>query len=236
MKQIEKIELLKDLGNYPLFTFNDFVRIMGVSIEYARTMLYRMKKEGLVFYIERGKYTIHDDPLIFASYISVPSYISFWTALRFYNLTEQLPIEIMLAVPEYRKPIKFMDIPITFTKISEFWGYKKVRYGKFDIFMAEKEKCIIDSLLVKKIPLDEIFNILQTGELNNKRLIEFAMKTKNKSVMKRLGYMIESCGVDASRLQEKINSDRNYILLDWNFPKKGKRNTKWKLIINRVLK
>ncbi len=235
MKQIEKIRLLKELEKYPLFTFNDFVRITGASAEYARTMLYRMRKEGLVFCIEKSKYTVHDDPLIFASYISIPSYISFWTALRFYNLTEQLPIEIMLAVPEYRKPLKFMDIPITFTKIREFWGYGKKRYGRFDIFIAEKEKCIIDSLLVKKIPIDEIFSILQTEKLNTKKLIEFAARTKSISVMKRIGYMLEFCGIDTLPLEEKISSDRNYITLDWNFPAKGKRNTKWKLIVNRVL-
>ncbi len=235
MKRIEKIELLKELENYPLFTFNDFVRIADTTPKYARTLLYRLKKERLVFSVMKGKYTVHDDPLIFASYIYVPSYISFWTALRFYDLTEQLPREIMLATPVYRKSIKFMDAPITFTRIKEFWGYRKERYGKFYIFIAEMEKCIIDSLLLRKVPLDEIFNALQTGELDIEKLIEFAVKTKNKSLMKRLGYMLELCGIDVPELQKEIESDRNYIVLDWNFPKKGKKNARWKLIINRVL-
>ena len=235
MKRIEKIELLKKLENYPLFTFNDFVRITGTTPKYARTLLYRLKKEKLIFSVIKGRHTVHDDPLIFASYVYVPSYISFWTALRFYDLTEQLPVEIMLATPVYRKSIKFMDTPITFTRIKEFWGYRKERYGKFDIFIAEREKCIIDSLLVRKVPLDEIFNALQTEELDIEKLIEFAIKTKTKSLMKRLGYMLEVCGIEASELQKEIRSDRNYIVLDWNFPKKGKKNTRWKLIINRVL-
>ena len=235
MKKIEKIELLKKLENHPLFTFNDFVRITGITPKYARTLLYRLKKEKLIFSVMKGKYTLHDDPMIFASYIFVPSYISFWTALRFYDLTEQLPIEIMLATPVYRKTIKFMDTPITFTRIKEFWGYKKTKYGKFDIFIAEKEKCIIDSLLAKKVPLDEIFNALQTGDVNIEKLIEFAVKTENKSLMKRLGYMLEIYGTDASELEREVHSDRNYIALDWNLPRRGKINTKWKLIINRVL-
>lgn len=235
MKRIEKIELLKRLETYPLFTFNDFVRITGISPEYARTLLYRLRKEGLIFSVAKGKYTVHDDPLIFASYIFVPSYISFWTALRFYDLTEQLPREIMLAISVYKRSIKFMGTPITFTKIREFWGYRKERYSKFEIFIAEREKCIIDSLLVKKVPLDEIFSALQSGKLNTKKLIDFAVKTKNNSLIKRLGYLLELCGVDASRLHEKIRSDRNYVVLDRNFPKKGEKNARWKLIINRVL-
>ncbi len=235
MNRIKKIELLKELEDYPLFMFNDFVRITGASTAYARTMLYRLKREGLIFFIERGKYTVHKDPLIFASYIFLPSYISFWTALRFYNLTDQLPREIAVATPVYKKSLKFAETPITFTKIREFWGYKKERYGRFEIFIAEKEKCVIDSLLVRKVPLDEIFGALQTKELNIEKLIEFAIRTKNKSLIKRLGYLLELCEIDASDLHEKIYTDRNYIALDWNFPKKGERNPRWKLIINKVL-
>ncbi len=230
---MKKIALIKTLEEYPLFTFNEFVRITGKSSEYARTYLYRLKKEGLIFRIEKGKYTVHDDPLIFSSHIAVPSYISFWTAIRFYGFTEQLPKDIMLAAPKPKEAITFHGTKIRFFKTKHVWGYKKERYGNFDIFVAEKEKCIIDSMLLKNTPFDEIAKTIKTKDFDEKKLAEYALKTKNKSLIKRLGYMMEIFGLSAETLSK--HPDNNYISLDWSGTKKGAKNMKWKIIENRRL-
>ncbi|MBU4245964.1 MAG: type IV toxin-antitoxin system AbiEi family antitoxin domain-containing protein [Nanoarchaeota archaeon] len=230
---MKKIALIKSLEEYPLFTFNEFVRITGKSSEYARTCLYRLKKEGLIFRIEKGKYTVHDDPLIFSSNIAVPSYISFWTAIRFYSFTEQLPKDIMLASPKPKETITFRGTKIRFFKTKHVWGYKKERYGNFDIFVAEKEKCIIDSLLLKNTPFDEIAKSVRTKEFDGKKLAEYALKTKNKSLIKRLGYIMERFGLNAEAFAGHL--DNNCILLDRSGAKKGTKNKKWKIIENRRL-
>lgn len=230
---MKKIEIIRILERYPLFTLNDFVRITRKTSEYARTYLYRLKKEGLVFQIERGKYTIFDDPMISSSHIVIPSYISFWTAFRFYNFTEQLPIDIMIASSKPKKTIEFQGTKIRFFKTKHIWGYKKQRYIDFDIFVAEKEKCIIDSILLKNVPFDEIVKAIRTKDFDSKKLADYAIKTKNRSLMKRLGYLMESFDFEADKLTKQL--DENYILLDWSGIKKGKRNKKWRIIANRWL-
>ena len=227
---MKKIELIRMLEKYPLFTFNEFVRITGKGVKYCRTHIYRLKKEKLVFEIEKGKYTAHENPLLFASFISFPSYISFWTALRFYNLTDQLPLNIMVASKKLRKEINFFDTKIKFYKIKHFWGYKKVRYEKFDIFIAEPEKCLVDSILMKLVPLNEIAKAIGSKEINLEKLKEFAIKTKNKSLIKRLGFLIEQSGARADELLKYI--DYNYIILDVFQKKKGEKNKKWRIINN----
>ena len=151
MKTIQLLSLLK---NFPLFTFNDFVKITKQSSEYCRTSLYRLKKQKFIFEIERGKYTVYDDPLIFSSFIVQPSYLSSWSALRYYNLTDQLPIAIFLSTPKTRPLINFNGTKIIFLKTKYMWGYKRVRYFDWDIFMAEPEKAVIDSLLSKNVSLE----------------------------------------------------------------------------------
>ena len=89
--RIKRIHLIKELEKYPLFTLKDLKEIINKGNEYSKLVLHRLKKDNLIFKIERNKYTIHNDPLIFLSSIVWPSYISCWTALRYYNLTEQLP-------------------------------------------------------------------------------------------------------------------------------------------------
>jgi len=228
---MKKIGLLKMLERYPLFTFNEFVRVTGKTPEYSRTYLHRLKKEGLVFQVEKGKYTVFEDPMVFSSYITLPSYISFWTAIRFYNFTEQLPRDIMLASPKPKKNMVFNKKRIRFFKTKHMWGYKKQRYRDFDIFVAEKEKSIIDSLLLRNIPFSEVVKAVQTKDFDAGKLVEYAIKTKNKSLMKRLGYMMEISGIDGrGKLIEHF--DRNYILLSWNGKASGKKNKKWRIILN----
>lgn len=228
---MNKISLLKILGSYPLFTINDFIKITKSKPEYARTHLYRLKKEGIVFQIERGKYTAHDDPMVYASHIRVPSYISFWTAIRYYDLTEQLPNDIMIASSRSKKMILPAATRIRFFKLKHLWGYKKDRYRGFDIFIAEKEKCIIDCLLIKNLPFDEVAKAIKAvSEIDKEKLTDYAIRTGNRALMKRLGFLLEHSGFKTDKLLNRIGS--NYTTLDWDSGKKGKKNKKWKLIIN----
>jgi len=229
--KLKRINILKILERYPLFTLNNFVRISGKTKEYCRTYLYRLRKDGLIFRIEKGKYSVLNDPLIFSSYLLTPSYISFWTALRFYNLTEQLPKDIMIASSKSKDKIMFEGTKIAFFKIKHMWGYRKVTYGNCFIFIADKEKSIIDSLLLKNVSFNEIIKAIKTKEIDYRKLIEYSIKTKNKSLIKRIGYILEEEGYNARELIRYLDS--NYVSLDFDREPKGKQNKKWKIIVNR---
>lgn len=224
------LTLLQHLKAYPLFTFNEFVRLTRKSAPYCRTSLYRLKKRKLIFEIEKGKYTVHEDPLVFSSHILSPSYISFWTALRFYNLTEQLPLTIMIASPKSKKKISFRHTTIAFYKTKHLWGYTKMRYSKFDIFVADAEKSIIDCLLSQSVPFAEIFKALSSPDIAIEKLKAYALKTKNRSLIKRVGYLLEKRGCNAEELLPFI--DYNYVLLDTLRGKKGQKNKKWRILDN----
>lgn len=211
---------------------NDFVRITGKAPPYCWTYISRLKRERLVFSVERGKYTVHGDPMLFSTHLVSPSYISFWTAIRFYGLTEQLPSDVMVASPRPKKAISFNGAAIRFFKMKEMWGFGKQRYSGFEIFVAGKEKCVIDSLLLKNVPFDEIAKAVRDGEFG-RGLAETALKCGNVSMIKRLGYMMEKFGHDAESMAEKL--DGNYVRLDWNRPWEGEKNRKWKIIENRRL-
>lgn len=230
---MKTIELLAELRKQPLFTINDLARLLKKDENYIKLVAYRLEKRGLVKRVERGKYTVHDDPMIFASFIAAPSYISFWTALRFYNMTEQLPSGVMIASARFKKEILFGNQRITFTKTSNFWGYAKMRYRDFDIFIAEKEKAIIDCMLAKNVPFDEAAKAILDGEYDYEKLIEYTQKTENSSLAKRIGYLIEKRRLDASRLMDIV--DNNYISLDWSGGEKGIKDARWKVIVNTKL-
>ena len=219
------ILLLKQLDHYPIFTEKDVVKITKTTKKYARTLLSRLQKKSYIYRIERGKYSLYDDPLIFASHLAKHSYLSLWTALRYHNLTQQQPQNVFVMVTSPKRKITLPNITVHFIVTKQFWGYKKERYRDFDIFIAEPEKAIIDSLLAR-LPLDyiiEAIELLQTPQ----KLAEYAQKTKNNSLIKRIGYLLEKYKQNSYGLKPL---DYNYIYLDFT-KRKGKKNRKWRLIV-----
>ena len=228
---MKSIELLKRLERYPLFTENDVAKIVNKSPKYVRTLLYRLHQRGHIKRIEKGKYTLHEDPLIFSSHIAVPSYLSIWTALRYYNMTQQQPFGIFVMTPLPKQAIRLDTSEVRFISTRYMFGYKKERYNDFDIFIADREKTILDSLLFK-LPLPDITHALEDTEINCQRLVGYAKKTGNKSLMKRLGYLLESTKGNSYGLRAL---DNNYVRLDYLDKKrwkKGKKERTWKLILN----
>jgi predicted transcriptional regulator of viral defense system len=139
----------------------------------------------------------------------------------------------MLACSRPKKTIEFQGTRIRFFKMKQISGYGKKSYRNFDIFVADKEKCIIDSILLKNVPFDEIVKALRDKSIDTKKLSENAIRSGNKSLLKRLGYILESLGLDSGQLSNRLDS--NFIRLDWNGPRNGENAKRWKLIINRRL-
>lgn len=225
---VKTIQLLKRVERLPLFTENDAAKIVNKSPKYIRTLLHRLHKNGLIRRVENGKYTLYEDPMVFSSHIVLPSYLSLWTALRYYNMTEQQPYSIFVMVSSPKKSLTFAKTPILFFSTKYMFGYKKERYNDVDIFMAEREKAIIDSLLFR-IPVADIKTALESEEVDLKKLSEYAKRTASISLMKRLGYLLETLKGSSYGLKAL---DNNYVRLDYLAKKRGKKDKKWKLIIN----
>ncbi|ODS38007.1 MAG: hypothetical protein A7316_08735 [Candidatus Altiarchaeales archaeon WOR_SM1_86-2] len=236
---MKKIILIKELEKYPVFTLGTLRRITRKERNYAKLILHRLKEEGLIFKIERNKYTVHEDPILIASNIIWPSYMSFWNALRYHNLTEQLPQNIFVLTSRARKnrKIEFMGTEIFFIKVKSryFFGFRKEPYHNFNIFVAEPEKALVDSALFKRMSFSEISEIIRENPdvLSPEKIIQYSLKTGNTALIKRFGFLLETLGEDF--FNDAGNLTSNYIPLDYTMPGEGKKNKKWRIIENAGL-
>lgn len=159
-----RIEILKKLNDCAVFTVKTIKDDFDKEKNYAKLIVYRLKKAGLVFELEKNKYTVHQDPLVVASHIVWPSYITSWAALQYHHMTEQLPwtIDVVTSRHRKKKQIKFANAKINFikTKPENIFGFKKVYYRGFKIFVADKEKAIADSFVFRKISEEELIEIV----------------------------------------------------------------------------
>lgn len=229
------IETLEYLKRYPIFNNTVLKNKLYKSSEYTNLFIYRLTKRGLIHKVERNKYTVFKDPFLIASRIVWPSYISCWSALKYHNLTEQIPHDITVILTIDKKDIIFNNTGIRFIKTQprNFFGYEKVGYHGSEIFIADVEKSIIDSALLRKVSFSELNDIMSGNirEIKITRFLRYLKRIGNKSLIKRFGYTFDTLERDYySKLKRYV--DATYIPLDYSKPGKGRKNEKWRLIIN----
>ena len=221
----------------PILGFNDIVRIIGKSPEYARVFIHRLKKKNFIAGIERGKYALAPDPFETGSNLIFPSYISFMGAYAVYHLTTQLPSIIQVISTKSKAPITLENMKIVFIKFKKerMFGYKKERFRNKYIFIAEPEKAIVDSLyLPEYCPISESSEALKSQELSHEKLAEYALQMDSVVTVKRLGYLLEQNGVDIySKVKHKLN--KRYDLLNPLLKRSKINSSRWKLNINEAV-
>lgn len=166
-----KESIRKALQDYPVFTVRDLASLLNKKRDYAYLQAYRWKKKKLIYEIEKGKYTLEEDPFLVSSWIVWPSYISGWAALHYYHLTEQLPFTIQVITTRKRNKriLNYGKAKLEFATVKPpfFIGFQRIIQQQKEIFIAEKEKALIDALATRKMSPAEGIEIIK----NNKRKI-----------------------------------------------------------------
>jgi len=168
MNTYEILENLR-IKKIPVFTTNDIARISKLAKSSAIVSIKRMVDKGLLFRVAKGIYALDSDPFLYASYIIPNSYISFNAALYLNKTINQIPSIIHVVVPRrVKKKVKGI-IFINFPKKAIF-GFKKMNYRGYFIWVAEKEKALID--ISYKFGNTNYTN----KDLNKKKLQSYAKK------------------------------------------------------------
>lgn len=142
MKTTEFNEYLSR-NNIHVFTVADAAKIIGKPKGYTSLFLFRNKalkraERGIYYTKDASEYEI-------ASNIVYPSYVSLISALRFHNLTEQIPNTIYVITTKRHKPIEDLNgyrVEFKNIKKDRMFGYRKID----DAFVADPEKAVIDMI------------------------------------------------------------------------------------------
>jgi len=234
---MKKLEILRELEKYAVFGNKKVGELTGKGRAYTKLVIYRWKREGVIKEIERDRYTMHDDPVLVASNLTWPSYVSCWAALRHHALTEQLPnvIHVVTTRSRKRREITFGGARIVFirSKPSNFFGFDKLRRDGLEIFMAEPEKALIDSALFRQISFSEVADIVKKNfkSIEVGKLVDYLIKIKDSALAKRFGFLLEKLGAETHRKLGKFVG-RSYTKLDYAMSPDGKKSERWMVIDN----
>ncbi|KON30185.1 hypothetical protein AC482_04480 [miscellaneous Crenarchaeota group-15 archaeon DG-45] len=234
-----------------LFTVEDAGEILNTSEEALRVVLWRLASKGRIQRVKRGHYLLvparaghetrwSEHIFSFIGEILDEYYVGYWTALSHWGMTEQIPRTVFIATTRRRRDFTYSDtVPIHYVTVSrhKFFGRATEKIGDHEFHISDREKTIVDSLDLPQyaggVP-EAAKGLLQQPDWQ--RIAEYADRLGNRTVHKRLGYLMETLELSppkevVERLRRGIGS--GYSWLDPTAPKeKIESNPRLRLKIN----
>ncbi|MFH0861137.1 MAG: type IV toxin-antitoxin system AbiEi family antitoxin [Candidatus Altiarchaeota archaeon] len=229
-------DLIKE-NNLTVFGVREVYRLSSWNKTRVHNTLHTLKEKRRITRIKRDKYALKDEinqkTFEIATTTIRPSYISFWTALNHYGYTDQQIRQVQVITTKQQKTIRFDNhtIEVTTFQPRRFYGYKREE----EYTIAEKEKALVDSLhLPEKCGgFNEYAQNLENAmeDIDQKKLIDYVIRFKNKTLTSRAGYMLETLGIEAGKLQK--HKSETYVKLNPENEGTGEHNRRWNIIINQ---
>ncbi len=240
-----------------IIDLKDISDITHASHGYAKVIANRLCSKRWLLPIVRGRYLIvpleagvesryTEHSFIIASQITKNSsyYIAYWTALNYYNYTEQTPFTVFVVTTSRVPSIVIHGVKYKFVTITKrkLFGIKTLMIGRQKVFISDKEKTIVDALDHPEycggiVTVAEcLLAAIKNDNVSFERLIEYAA-LQNSTIIKRLGYLIDvlEIKIPSNIYKQMLNLIKSgYSLLEplSAVPTKNTTNSKWKLFLN----
>ncbi len=242
--------ILSDLAFHgkSLFTADD-LKPYGVD---TRRFLRRLRKKGWIAWVKRNLYliaplvagpkgaashTIHS--LVLAAHLVHPSYVGFWSALNYHGMTEATPPAVYVATTKPRNSRTIFDVPFVFVTLRpwKMFGTRTVEIEDYGVVIADPEKTLVDCLDHPEHAggIPQVAEVIENefASLDMGKVVRYALRTRNSTVIKRLGYLLEVLeSGDAAQRLKAVPLGEGYSKLDPDLPARGPLNERWKLRIN----
>ncbi len=228
-------------------------KILNVSRQEAGRLLSRWHKSGWLQRIKRGFYIsipvesapdrlAIENPWAIVSKIFSPGYIGGFSAIKHWDLSEQI-FESIVFYTTKKVTVRHPDysglkLHLKTIKSSKLFGTKTIWIDSIKVQVSDPTRTMVDLFddpaMVggMSIVRDFFQNYLESEHANIKLLMDYSEKFGNNTVFKRLGFLMETIGVDNSKVLERIRKkiSKGYSKFDPSVT--GKRIIRrWNLIV-----
>jgi len=240
-----------------VFAFGDARDILEGTDSAVWNVVEGLKRKGRLREIESGKYLLvparagpeghwSEDPWLIVPRLIDRYYVGFWTAMSFWDMTEQIPYTVFVVTPKRKRNriLKFGSQKFQFVTVSErkFFGYVEHKIGRDSCFnISSKEKTIVDGLAHPEYcggiteVIKAMWNVRKEADWDQAHGL--AKKIGVNVVLRRLGYLLTVLDIEQS-LSEKIKKEiarYPYSFLDPTAAKTGvARSKEFGLVLNRT--
>ena len=240
--------------NQPYFTLQHVIEITKLEHRTASNLVGALVRRGLVTRLSYGRYRLvpfelgkqkeyMGNPYLVARELAAGReyYISHSSAMDIHQMVTQPQLVVYVTCLTQIQPKTVLGVEFRFVTCQKkhFFGISENWVTKTDkVFLSDMEKTILDGLKQPQYcgGITEVAKgfWIQRAKMNVARLVDYALRLNVGAVIRRLGFLLETSGIEApteiGRLREKITSA--YHLLDPVLPAEGKFVAKWRLRLN----
>ena len=208
-----------------IFRFSDALEFWQ-DAPATRSALSRLQQGSWLKRIERGLYMVvpldagpgrmwSENSLVIASYLLNRGAIAYWSALHYWNLTEQLPRTVFIQSPlrKSKRELTVAGIRYQFMTIrpQRFFGLVKQPINGHILQLTDREKTLIDAADRPDLTggIRQLVGTLQEHwrELDWQKVDDYLVQFDSGAVVKRLGYLVDVLALPIP--------DRNLRLQQW---------------------
>jgi predicted transcriptional regulator of viral defense system len=184
------------------------------------------------------------DPWAIANTLFAPCYVGGWSAAEHWGLTEQIFADAVVFsasdIRRRRQTVKGTRFLLSSIAEEKMFGLRSVWRDNVRVRVSNPARTVADILDNPRLGggikhVAEIVTEFIAGEhRDDDALIEFGTKLGNKTLFKRLGFIIDAVGLDAPGLLSfcRDNVSAGYSRLDPSIRSRGRLLRKWNLAVN----
>jgi len=244
---------LHELGRV-IFSLHDVERITGLKPKSARNFVAQLVNRGVATRLKPGLFILvpfelgHEreysgNPYVVAREIAGGEkyFISHASAMDLHGMVTQPQLVVYTSTTKLTRPRTILGTEFRFvqTKLQHFFGLTDHWVDKTEkVRLSDLERTVIDGL--KHPEYCGGFSEVARGfwmrreNFQPKRLVDYALKLGVGAVIRRLGFLLETCEVQAPGEIERLrnNITATYHVLDPVLPPGGKFSSRWRLRLN----
>jgi predicted transcriptional regulator of viral defense system len=251
-QELKLIFSLEEKG-ISIFTFSDAKNILRSTDSSMWNVLDGLRRKNRIQRIAKGRYLLvparagykghwTEEALVILPHIIDVYYVGFWSAMNYWNMTEQMPITVFVATTKRKRDMEYGAQKFRFITLSKkkFFGYVQEENNDIRFNISSKEKTILDGLMHPEYcgGMSEVVKAMWNArkDVDWQTVLEMSRKVRISSVMRRLGYLLSMLGVEKD-ISDRIKKEgfKGYRFLDPLADKKRLSYSKdFGLIINRT--
>lgn len=218
--------------------------------------LHRLVKKGWLKRLQHGVYLLipleagverawSESPLVIAPYLIKPAAVAYWSALHYWQFTEQIPRLTFVQSTRRKRPVDILGLRFSFVNVSEqhYFGVAQRRLNGKTICVTDQEKTLIDCA---DRP-DLSGGILQLAQalpaairIDWPKLDAYLERWGGGTVAKRLGYLVEHLQLPVPQRNQRLRHwqqllSRGVSALEPGAGQAGPIVTRWRLRLNVAL-
>ena len=228
-----KLLLTLEERGLSVFTTDDAKDVLGTSDPSIWHVLNGLVHKKRIQRIERGRYLLvparagveghwAESPWVIVSHLIDVYYIGFWSAMNYWDMTEQIPYTVFVATTKRKRNLEYGNQRFEFVTLSKkkFFGFVKEKTGQKESFnISSREKTIVDGLTHPEYcgSIVEVTKAMWNArkKVDWNTILEMTEKIQINIVLKRLGYLLFVLDIEekiSKKTRDKIKKIPHHYL------------------------